>query len=192
MKFEEVMVKLDNSTCKTRNVTNEVMTAVKQTIETNYKEYGLDVTVNKISNAELFVKKFYNAAGYSVIRGGNMGYRNCDIEDDYPSTFSNLLHIETELKRKCEEENCKPNFYETDGNDKNKRGRYHFGFKANGVPDFFVYKYDENGQITEAFFVEVKSRNDSLSYNQFMWFLKYPYSGLVKKMQQHKMSRYNW
>lgn len=173
MKFEEVLIKLDNSSCQTRNVTDKVLNAIKQNVESEYKELGLDVTVNKISNAEVFVKNFYNIAGYNVIKGGNRGYNSSNIIDnDFTPQIHDIMHIEMSLKRYCTEKGYKPNFYEID-DDNNKKGRYHFGFREAGVPDYFVYKCNNEGSIIEAFFVEVKSRDDSLGYNQFMWFLKY-------------------
>lgn len=95
-----------------------------------------------MNQAELEVKKHYGKQGYDVV-------------DLNPTVFLyNILEDKTALASELSEKIGRAKFYE-------------------GCPDFLVYdavkKDDREWEVFEVFFVEVKSKNDSLSAQQIDW-----------------------
>ena len=69
MILNEVVVRFEDHKCTVKEGTSEVLETIKSQLQKQFAEFGLDVTVNKIYNEELFVKNYYAYSGYTVIYG---------------------------------------------------------------------------------------------------------------------------
>lgn len=167
MNIYEASIQFEEHNCKIRDGTQDITTTVKSTLEKHFAEFGLDISVNNVTNPEIFVNKYYETFGYYVIKGYNNGKSRFQV-----GPIETLSELKEKLEIYCTEKNKKPNFMKT--SKQSSKGIYQFGFNKTGVPDFFVYKYDfTNERIVDAFFVEVKSENDGLRFSQFKWMLTF-------------------
>jgi hypothetical protein len=153
-------------TTKTKNTLDIAKIITSETIEEIKNKFGLagiNIEITGIQDFELVTRKYYECNGYIVERGSNFISKN--ETPYYKNEYKKLQKL--------------------------------FGIDENliiqeyGCPDWFVYKekleisiedanlkYIFSGQkpktqITEAFFVEVKSANDGLRLNQLEWVFNY-------------------
>lgn len=111
------------------------------------KKYSISIDGFSIINSEVFIQKYYERLGYSVLRTSY----NTPIE--LPNNVLNNLN----------------NYYIHTNECQVQRTWYHF-IRCKGVPDFLVYR-ENAGEIEELFFVEVKRNlKDVFSISQIIWF----------------------
>ncbi|EMA09954.1 VRR-NUC domain-containing protein [Haloarcula vallismortis] len=117
-------------------------------------------------DVEYLAKRAYEIAGFKVLR--------TDTTKSFPGQVEKgrIPHsVVDELGRKVAEHTER--FNEDD-----EEGRFTYAssiFSGRGIPDLFVWNTAPGGDVSQMFFVEVKSERDSLRRSQLRWMMNQGY-----------------